>query len=305
VGQEALFRLEVNLSAPEAGALVLRCTDAAGNTAVFQPQLSKNLAADKPAAQIQLPAEGELLRNDFVLSGMAFDDDGIAGLYYRLDGGEFSRLEAGNAFSLPVSLEKIGDNEHTLEVQVEDLNGLRGEIATRSFKVSTSDPLSELLTPSIGDYQRGVAVLTGRSQDPNGIAEVWLSFDNGLSFALAEGKESWRYRLDTRLLADGTHAVLVRAVDATGAQGLYTTTINIDNRAPELVLDSPPDGQLCAEVLRLGGRCLDDIALASLAATISPGTRAAGAAPPALTVPLTMGGVLSQEVDLRALPAGW
>ena len=30
--------------------------------------------------QIQLPAAGELLRNDFVISGMVFDDDGVAAI---------------------------------------------------------------------------------------------------------------------------------------------------------------------------------------------------------------------------------
>ena len=39
-------------------------TDAAGNVTVKSPPLTLNLAADMPVAQIQLPAEGELLRND-------------------------------------------------------------------------------------------------------------------------------------------------------------------------------------------------------------------------------------------------
>jgi len=305
VSQQALFRLEVNLSSLGEGGIVFRCLDAAGNSGQFRPELKLNLAADRPVVQVQLPAEDELLRNDFALSGMVFDDDGIAAIYYRVDGGEFQRLEPGNAFSVPLTFKEIGDNAHTVEVQAEDLGGLRGEIASRRFQVSTSDPLSELLSPAISEHRQGVVVLEGKSQDPNGISEVWVSFDNGLSFYQAEGTESWRYRLESRLLADGTHAVLVRAVDATGAAGLYTTTINIDNQEPELVLDNPLDGQVCTDTLRLDGRCLDNIGVASLAASVSPVNHSKGSSPADLNVRLTVSGVLGQEIDLRALPAGW
>jgi hypothetical protein len=305
VGRETSFRLELNLSTLPAGKLLLRCTDAAGNVGQTRPELALNLDADKPAVQVQLPAAGELLRDDFVISGMVFDDDGVAAVRYRLDGGEFRSLEGGNAFGIPVSLAEIGDNEHTVEVQAEDIGGLAGEIARSSFKVSTSDPVSALDSPGIAEQVRGVVELAGTSKDPNGIAEVWMSFDNGLSYYRAAGTGSWRYRLDTRLLADGTHAVLVRAHDSTGAVGFYTTTINIDNRAPELVLDTPRDGQVFTDALSLSGRSLDNIGVASLAVSITPVSAAQGPGRGLMEVPLSASGVLLQELDLLDLPGGW
>ena len=128
VSQEAMFRVEVNLSLVPADKLLLRCTDAAGNVGQARPELSLNLEADKPVVQVQLPAAGELLRDDFVISGMVFDDDQVAAVRWRLDGGEFRELEAGNAFSVPVKLAEVGDNEHTVEVQAEDVGGLRSDM---------------------------------------------------------------------------------------------------------------------------------------------------------------------------------
>ncbi len=305
VSQEALFRLELNLSLVPADKLLLRCTDAAGNVGQARPELTLNLEADKPVVQVQLPAAGELLRDDFVISGMVFDDDQVASVRWRLDGGEFRELEAGNAFSVPVKLAEVGDNEHTVEVQAEDVGGLRSEIARTTFMASTSDPVSALASPGIAEQVRGVVELVGTSKDPNGIAEVRLSFDNGLSYYLASGTEAWRYRLDTRLMADGTHAVLVQARDSTGAVGLYTTTINIDNRAPELVLDTPRDGQVFTERLRLDGRSLDNIAVTSLAVSITPVAASQGPGRGSLEVPLNSSGILLQELDLQGLPAGW
>ncbi len=305
IGQETRFQVELNLSLVPADKLLLRCTDAAGNVGQLKPELALNLEADKPSVQVQLPAAGELLRDDFVLSGMVFDDDQVAAIRYRLDGGEFRELEAGNAFRVPVRLAEVGDNEHTVEVQAEDAGGLKSEIARTTFMASTSDPVSALASPGIAEQVRGVVELAGASKDPNGIAEVRLSFDNGLSYYLAAGTESWRYRLDTRLLADGTHAVLVQATDSTGAVGLYTTTINVDNRPPELVLDTPRDGEVFTDSLPLDGRSLDNIAVASLAVSISPVAAAQGPGRGALEVPLSASGILVQQLDLQGLPAGW
>jgi hypothetical protein len=204
-----------------------------------------------------------------------------------------------------VRLAEVGDNEHTVEVQAVDAGGLASEIARTTFMASTSDPVSALASPGIAEQVRGAVELAGTSTDPNGIAEVRLSFDNGLSYFLSSGKESWRYRLDTRLLADGTHAVLVQAKDSTGAVGLYTTTINIDNRAPELVLDTPRDGQVFADSLPLDGRSFDNIAVASLAVSLTPMAASQGPGRGAQELPVSASGILLQELDLKGLPAGW
>ena len=187
-----------------------------------------------------------------------------------------------------------------MEVQAEDIGGLASDIAKSTFKASTSDPVSALVSPGIAEQVRGVVELAGTSRDPNGIAEVRLSFDNGLSYYLASGTEAWRYRLDTRLLADGTHAVLVQARDSTGAVGLYTTTINIDNRAPELVLDTPRDGQVFTDTLRLDGRSLDNIAVTSLAVSITPVAAAQGPGRGSLEVPLSPAGSCCRRWTCRA-----
>jgi len=304
VGRGPRFAFDVNLSKIDAGALVVRCADAAGNAADVKPQLTVNAAADVPVAQIQVPADGELLRDDFVLSGMVFDDDGVRSVWYRIDAGEFQQLAGSNNFSVPLSIAEVSDNEHVVEVKAEDLGGVMSAVAKATFKVSRSDPVSSLAFPRINDHLRDIVELKGTSSDPNGIAEVRLSFDNGLSFNRAAGTETWTYRLDTRLVPDGTQAVLVRAVDTTGAEGLFTTTINIDNHAPDLVVDSPVDGEAFADRLRLDGSTRDTIGVSALAVSITPMAGAPGGATP-VEVALTRAGILGQDVDIAALAPGW
>jgi hypothetical protein len=268
----ALFRHDLNLSrydqVPES--LAFRVTDASGNTTLYTPKLSVDLEADRPRVEIQIPVQGETIRSDFSISGMAFDDDAVGRISYRIDEGEFTALEGSSNFTIPVAIGRIGDNEHLVEVRAEDIGGTESVPVTTSFVVSTSQPVSLLSSPRIDEVVGGIVELVGKSEDPNGIKEVFVSFDNGTSFQKMDGTEDWRYPVDSRLLDDGTLALLIRAVDGTGTEGLFTTTINIDNQAPEVRLDTPQDGAVLSGRLTLGGRVQDNVELATLTAWFTP-----------------------------------
>ncbi|RPJ06426.1 MAG: hypothetical protein EHM28_10105, partial [Spirochaetaceae bacterium] len=127
----------------------IRVTDMSGNVEIYNPKLNINMEADKPVAEVQIPEDKAVLRNDFTISGMVFDDDGVGAIYYRIDKGEFVKLEGASSFSIPVALASIADNEHTMEVQAEDTNGLKGAMATRTFYVSKAEPVSTLIAPEV------------------------------------------------------------------------------------------------------------------------------------------------------------
>jgi hypothetical protein len=156
-----------------------------------------------------------------------------------------------------------------------------------------------------------VIELKGESKDPNGISAAYISLDNGHSFQRMEGTEQWSYRVDTSLMGDGTHAVLIRAVDSTGTEGFYTTTINIDNGAPEIVVDEPADGDVCTRTLNLDGRSVDNIGLTGLKARLIPAVAPSG--PEGLDTDgvseveyeLPASGIIVEQFDVTALPAGW
>jgi len=307
IGSGNNFRHDLNLSEYESlpQSFRLRAVDAAGNEGFLVPTLTVNPEADKPVVEIQVPGAGEVIKNDFTISGMVFDDDRVGAISYSLDGGEFFELPVGNNFSIPLSIDSLSDNEHTIEVRAEDIGGLSGEVASSTFMVSTSEPESELSAPSISEHVRGVIELTGQSDDPNGIAGVFVSLDNGHSFQSMEGTEQWRYRLDTGLLAGGTHAVLIKAVDNTGTEGLFTSTINIDNRAPQIVLDTPSDGEVFTQVLHLDGRAIDNIGLTVLKARLTPAVAAAGVEGGGVEFALSTDGIIVREFDIQNLPVGW
>ncbi|HRS65164.1 MAG TPA: Ig-like domain-containing protein, partial [Spirochaetia bacterium] len=286
--------------------LAYRITDKAGNQTVYYP-LAKdnpsfivNIDADKPIVQVSIPGEMEVMRNDFVVSGIAYDDDGVASIAWRIDGSDWQTIENANSFSVPFKLLEIADNEHTFESYAVDINGVKGEIAKRVFRVSRAEPVGELIEP-YNETVRGVIVLKGTASDANGIKEVWVSFDNGNTYNKAIGTTSWTYSLDTRILKDGVHSIYVRILDNYDTPGFAAGLVSIDNTLPIVSLDTPFDGSELFGSFILGGRVSDNIALKNLVMEISP----IGSATGTIKAELPLNTVFSKAVDISKLAPGW
>lgn len=332
----AIFSHDIDLAAYEElpEKFFFRITDRGGNRTLFSPELNIDLESDKPVVQIQIPEEGILIRSDFIISGMVFDDDSVKTIYYRLDDDEFKELEGSNNFEIPIRLADIDDNKHIIEVKAEDIGGVFSDVAVSWFMVSKTEPISQLNTPSLEETVKDTLVIQGESSDANGIKEVFVSFDNGNTFNRMDGTENWSYSLDTNILEDGICSLLIRAVDSTDVEGLYTTLINLDNTAPELELAGPYDGQQVTGSFRLTGRVNDSIALAGLVLEITPlgggaslaeeeaeeeqavneGNAEAEAVATAdkavapvepVVMDLPSDEVILQEIDVSFLPQGW
>lgn len=263
----AVAELTGNKASP--APIVFRATDRAGNITGFEPPSAVDPVADLPIAVIQAPREGELVRSDFTVSGVVFDDDGAAVTHYRLDGGEWTRVELqGSSFSIPFDLAQVGDNEHLVEVFGEDLYGVTGGIASVRFRISTAEPTGFMTGPSLEDTVRGLVMITGTASDENGIAEVHVSFDNAVSFHRAEGAENWSYPLDTRILSDGTRSIIIRTLDAYGVEGISAGIMTADNVPPTVTMDVPGDGEAIFRTLNISGRVGDTTAIAEVYAEL-------------------------------------
>lgn len=303
LGPRTSFSVTVDFSAlDEAGAaLVVRATDRAGNQAQAGPVVDVDAEADRPVAQIQIPAADAVVTTDFTISGMAFDDDGIAAIYRRIDDGDYVRMPGANNFSAVIPLSEVSDNEHVIEVYAEDVYGLAGPVVSRRFRVSLNQPEVELVSPLVEETNRGVITLRGFAADENGVDVVDLSLDNGNSRLRTAGDVEWSYDLDTRVFTDGTYSLQTIAVDSYGIEGRYFTLVNIDNTAPELTIDVPTDGDRIAGSLQVNGRMDDGVGVESLVLVLESIAQGGEV----LRAELTRAPVVQESVDISSLPEGW
>ena len=292
---------------PISDKMEFRFTDSAGNAAVISSwQFKIDAEADKPVVEIHVPAENEIIRKDFTLSGVVYDDDQPAKVWYKIDNGKYTEVPIEHSYSVPIALSALTDNEHTVSVYAEDIYGVRGDEVTRKIRVSLEEPKAEVRAPSFDRTNSGLIDISGVSSDKNGIDKVEVSLDNGNSFNLAVGTESWSYHFDSRVIEDGTHVVFVKVYDKYGTTGLYSSLINIDNTAPSIKLELPLDGSRTGQTLFVSGQTMDNIGLDHVVVKISNIDPKQPAIPQSLSeISFPNELIISRGIDIGALPEGF
>jgi hypothetical protein len=240
-------------------------TDKAGNSSEVNTwQFVIDQQMDIPIVQVILPQDNEVITDDFIVSGVMFDDDGIKGYQWRIDNKPWNTEEAAYGFSIPVALSTLTDNEHTVTIVAEDLYGVKSVPTIRKFRVSLIEPTGTMTYPLYDTVLKEGVQLTGTAFDRNGIKEIKVSVDNGNSFNLARGSfgtaaetVQWNYQFNTKILKDGAHVVFLRVTDRYDVPATYAFMINIDNTKPEIIMDSPGDGSISVGNISVMGRILD------------------------------------------------
>jgi len=245
--------------------MVFTFTDKAGNSSdVSAWSFIIDQQMDIPTVQIILPQEDEVITNDFIVSGVMFDDDGIKGYQWRIDSNPWNNEEAAYGFSIPIALSTLTDNDHTVTIVAEDIYGVKSLPTTRKFRVSLTEPTGTMTYPLYDTVLKESVQLTGSAFDRNGIKEVKVSVDNGNSFNRVTGNfgtaaetVQWTYQFNTTILKDGPHVVFIRVLDRYEIPATYAFMINIDNTKPEIILDNPGDGSISVGNISVMGRVID------------------------------------------------
>jgi hypothetical protein len=295
------------------GRLIIRVTGTSGAYTEASPDCVIDAAADIPSLILTSPVENETITTDFTLAGVAFDDDGIAAVYWRLLDERhtadksaqaaipFQRIDTGQHVSVPVSFSQLQDGAYTIEAFAEDHYGIRGEPLFRRIRVSSAAPQIRIETPEPGQYNRKTLILQGTASDANGIAAVLVSMNNGLDWqrAALDADGGWKLPLNTAAYRDGVYAALVKTQDAYGVSSTASALVHIDNTPPELRLALPENGRRTGSLLALAGTVQDNAALHSLNMRIigSGGTRE-------MTLDAPGGQVIAETIDLDGLPEG-
>ncbi len=258
--------------------------DRAGNTSIAKASIIFDTLTDRPKVYINSPAiEGERFSDVVNITGLALDDDEIASVMYKLDHGKIYLNDEGDIIEskgteyakwheAPLSANrtnweifidkgKMVAGEHIIEVQAIDILGIKSDIKTVRFQLDYENPVISLFSPPNGSYLKDERIVTGRAVDPNGIEEVSISINNGWSFQLANGKESWNYYLNTKALPDGILKFLIRARDKAGSESYSFAMYNVDNTPPEVGIIRPRVGESVNNIYKIEGRASDNIAL--------------------------------------------
>jgi len=262
--------------------LVVKVVDRAGNTVEASPEVEFDSQATAARIVHNVPDEGDVITRDFEISGLAYTDVGVSSVMWRIlspknpwdppevtlaYGGdiEFKRIDTPQNYLVNVSLSEVRDGENILEIYAEDIYGVPGEMVTKVFGVSTAVPVTTVLEPSRDIWNKGNIIIHGTSFDRNGIDEIKISMDNGISYQRADVIDNqdrpslWTISLNTRVYMDGQYSIMIRATDGYGVQSFTSTTINIDNTKPMIDLSAPKNGAPIGRTLEVNGQIYDNL----------------------------------------------
>jgi hypothetical protein len=303
--------------------LVIRAVDRGGNRVEASPEIDFDNSDDFPTVILNSPLEDELVTGDLSISGLAYDDDGISMLYWRIlsprnpwdavtvtvgrnRNAEYNQFETEQNFLITVPLYEMTDGENVLQVFAKDIYGVECEVIQRVFKVSTAPPFTQVVEPAMDIWNRGNILVSGTSFDYNGIADILVSMDNGVSYQKADFASSqteaspWSIVLNTKAYSDGIYSMLVRTVDKYGVSSFSNGIINIDNTPPDIDLGSPRNGDKIGVTLSISGQVNDNIALTRTSIELvnveNPNVRRAFDLPSDF--------VVMEAVDVSAFPDG-
>jgi hypothetical protein len=336
--QKYSFSMPVNFSkvAEARGKLMVRITDLGGNRYEKALEVEMDPASDSPRIILNTPIIGQVITGDFLISGLAFDDDQTEAVYWRVvkrprssgaasaansmasseaaeaasaagsgvsmdSGPEFQRVSTPQNFEIPVSMTELEDGEHFVEVFGEDIYGFRGRVLARLIYVSTAAPVVQVVSPPITVYNKKVIYIEGTAFDLNGMGEIRASLDNGLTWQRAEIMgDRWRLSLNTAAYGDGVYNIFVRAFDKCGVESFMNALINMDNTPPDLVVSIPANGAIAGNELELISRVQDNVEVAKLSVhlvNIADSNRT-------LNYNVEPRAVVQESIDIRSLPVG-
>ena len=291
-------------SEPISKNMQFRFTDAAGNVKLIDTyDFDIDTAADAPVVEIHLPFENQIIVKDFEISGIVYDDDAPAKIHYKIDNAPYTALDVTHTFSIPVALSSLTDNEHTISIYGEDIYGVKGTPVERKIRVSLAKPDAQMISPDISETVKGFITIGGTASDGNGIEDVYISVNNGNSFLHTEGAEKWSYSLNTQVIGDGTHVVLIKAIDKYGQESISSTLINTDNTPPSLEIEYPLAGSTLDKDLFISGQAWDNISLEGV--TLKVKSLSNTTVPASLAqIKLKTELLIAESIDIASLPEG-
>ncbi|MGC9308835.1 MAG: OmpL47-type beta-barrel domain-containing protein, partial [Thermoplasmatota archaeon] len=153
---------------------------------------------------------------------------GIAGIYYRMDQGDWNR------YTGPFALDEVG--KCTVYYYAQDTLGNYGDLRSVFLDIGGGAPRTNYtLTPEAptgnhGWYVDPVTVVLAAWDEVSGINKTLYRIDDG----------EWMVYEGPFTVSDGSHSIEYYSIDNVGlAENIKTLTVNVDLYGPEITIEKP------------------------------------------------------------------
>lgn len=256
-----------------------------------------------PIVRISSPPDGAVVRGtlDFVIT--ASDDIGLDSVVLVGPRGVQLGSRRESPFRFTVDTTPIDDGPGLFEASATDVAGIRSLHRVNLRVDNETGPTIEVRAGPVGGTRYGGdLVFDLAASDPSGVASITIEID-GLRVATSS-TSTLAARWDSRGLQDGLHDLVIRAVDAFGAERVDTWTVRLDNTPPLVAFVTPVEGATVAATFAVEATATDPSGVLSMSLDTlrSTGTPLAGmlTLPPGLhTLTASAADVVTVDGTLR------
>ncbi|MBN1389830.1 MAG: hypothetical protein JXA22_04205 [Candidatus Thermoplasmatota archaeon] len=213
----------------------LRAIDQAGH--VTTTTISVKIDNNDPTGSITAPTSGQFLEGAALFTALASDQVGVKKVNITVFGATLDMsYNTGNGnFEYITDTRLIPDGMYNMVVVVTDLSGKSTMLGPRIFYVDNHAPTLTVTYPAAWSYLEGLEEIQVNASDVF-LDRVEYNVDD-------TGWVPINITLNTTVLSDGSHTIVIRALDIAGHSTSSTVNVIIDNTVPYAALNSPADLQ--------------------------------------------------------------
>ncbi|WP_368563721.1 Ig-like domain-containing protein [Pseudoxanthomonas sp. UTMC 1351] len=230
--------------------------------AIVTANLDGGILIDTQAPSVTLanPAAGSLIREPITIEATASDAVGVKQMQFFL-GTQSLVIRTAAPYTYNWNTDAVADGNYIIKAVATDEAGRTGEQAV-SITVSHSTPTPDIEGPQLSNVTaNGVPLadgvifskstsLTFSATDRSAISRIEMLLDGALA-ATASGSSPYTVPLNLDNVANGAHALTLRAVDSLGNVGTTNYSITVAHAAPNAPVISQPANGLVTRTANL------------------------------------------------------
>ena len=201
-----------------------------------------------PTVAITAPLNGSTAQGVVIVSANASDNQGVAGVQFKLDGANLGTEKTVAPYALTWSTTTVANGSHALTAVARDAAGNTATSFTVLVNVNNTDltpPVVSMTAPVNGALAVGTVTLSATASDNVGVIALQFQLD-GANLGSVLLAPPYTYAWDTLTATNGVHALTATARDAAGNSTTATVvSVTVSNVAPSLCgpgLDPDNDG---------------------------------------------------------------
>lgn len=206
---------------------------------LYEPWLTESIV---PTAEITSPFLGEIVSSTVTVTTKVHAQNGVDKVEFYIDD-QLKYTDYETLYDWNWDTTQYTETEHKITANAHDKFGLNISASITVF-VDNTPPTVSIKEPTPENTYYGIVSVSVNATDNREMGNVHVKVDNSgwLVMTYDPAVLVWKYDLNTTILSDGQHTLMVLALDKASNPATTSTTLITDNTPPTLTIQAPQSG---------------------------------------------------------------